>query len=76
MAYLVLCDGNQPSLSEIRRIVGGYLPDYMVPRTFASVDSIPTTDSGKVNYAALAMSVSNLQSISEVTHSSIAPRMP
>lgn len=42
-----------PSVNELRALVVAALPDYMVPANFALVESLPTTESGKLDRRAL-----------------------
>jgi amino acid adenylation domain-containing protein len=51
-AYLVP-DGAAPAPDELRGWLGRRLPDYMVPRHFVVLDSLPLTPQGKVDRHAL-----------------------
>jgi len=42
-----------PSVSEVRGRLGAALPDYMVPASFTFLDSLPITESGKLDRRAL-----------------------
>ncbi|HEY1268911.1 MAG TPA: amino acid adenylation domain-containing protein, partial [Candidatus Binatia bacterium] len=52
-AYLVAADRAPPADQDLRRFLRERLPDYMVPRAFVFLDSIPLTQSGKVDRRAL-----------------------
>jgi amino acid adenylation domain-containing protein len=53
VAYVV-ADPNAPvSVSELRRVLIGRLPAYMVPAAFVSLEKMPRTPTGKVDPAAL-----------------------
>ncbi len=56
---------------ELRQFASQRLPDYMIPSTFAVLDSFPLTPNGKVNRQALP-TLEELQGQSEAT----APRTP
>jgi amino acid adenylation domain-containing protein len=51
-AYFV--SSAPPSVEELRSFLAGTLPDYMIPSTFALLDALPFTPSGKVDRQALA----------------------
>jgi amino acid adenylation domain-containing protein len=53
VAYVVPEDGTGPSLADLRRRLRATLPDYMVPSTFALLESLPLTPNGKVDRKAL-----------------------
>ncbi len=53
-AYVVpVTGGNGVDVSKLRRFLGRYLPDYMVPGTFISIPRIPLTPNGKIDRKAL-----------------------
>ncbi|MCP4157037.1 MAG: amino acid adenylation domain-containing protein [bacterium] len=55
-AYLVVKkheNNGQPDTGEIRKTLGQYLPDYMVPAHFVQLETIPLTPNGKVDRKAL-----------------------
>jgi amino acid adenylation domain-containing protein len=51
VAYLVA--SPEPTLSELRWLVGRSLPDHMMPSRFVAIDALPLTSSGKVDRRAL-----------------------
>ena len=44
----------EPSVEELQAYLGESLPDYMVPASFATLDALPFTPSGKIDRKALA----------------------
>ncbi|MFI0716533.1 amino acid adenylation domain-containing protein [Streptomyces inhibens] len=53
LAYVVPKHGTTPAAGELREHAGRFLPDYMVPSIYATIDAIPLTPSGKTDRAAL-----------------------
>jgi amino acid adenylation domain-containing protein len=53
VAYVLPREGQPPSTTELRRHLQGKLPDYMLPSTFVTVDSMPLTETGKIDRFAL-----------------------
>ncbi len=53
VAYFVATSTPPPSLRRLRRFLGGWLPEHMVPGTFVVLDALPLTPSGKVDRKAL-----------------------
>jgi amino acid adenylation domain-containing protein len=53
VAYLVLASGATVSASALREYLRQRLPDYMVPAVFVAIPSLPVTEQGKINRAAL-----------------------
>jgi amino acid adenylation domain-containing protein len=51
VAYLVAAP--HPSSSDLRNFLGRLLPDYMVPATFVTIETLPRTPNGKVDRRAL-----------------------
>jgi amino acid adenylation domain-containing protein len=54
VAFLVSDLAEKPASEELRRWVGGQLPDYMVPSIFTFLPALPQTPNGKVDRKALA----------------------
>jgi amino acid adenylation domain-containing protein len=50
---------DRPTPDELRRYLGGQLPEYMVPATITLLESLPLTANGKVDYRALPDPLSN-----------------
>jgi acyl carrier protein len=53
VAYLVLASGAAVTDTALREYLRQRLPDYMVPSAFVSIPSLPVTEQGKLNRAAL-----------------------
>ena len=53
VAYLVLSPGATVSATALREYLRQRVPDYMVPTAFVSIPTLPVTEQGKVNRAAL-----------------------
>jgi amino acid adenylation domain-containing protein len=53
VAYVVLAAGTSPVAADLRAALAVELPDYMIPARFASLDRLPLTANGKVDYDAL-----------------------
>ncbi|MBT7165455.1 MAG: amino acid adenylation domain-containing protein, partial [Victivallales bacterium] len=53
VAYVAGRDETPPTVAEMRRFLGGRLPEYMIPAAFVMLDTLPTTASGKVDRGAL-----------------------
>ncbi|WP_207892295.1 non-ribosomal peptide synthetase [Streptacidiphilus pinicola] len=49
VAYVVPADGGRPSPGELREHTMRYLPDFMVPSVYATLDALPLTPNGKVD---------------------------
>jgi amino acid adenylation domain-containing protein len=52
-AYIVLNAGAHVSSSSLQETLLAYLPDYMLPAAFVSLEALPLTPNGKVDRAAL-----------------------
>jgi hypothetical protein len=53
VAYLVLAPGATVTGTALREYLRQRVPDYMVPSAFVSIASLPVTEQGKLNRAAL-----------------------
>jgi amino acid adenylation domain-containing protein len=53
VAYVVPTDERVPETEELRRLLRGKLPGFMVPSAFVTLDAFPVTANGKLNRAAL-----------------------
>jgi amino acid adenylation domain-containing protein len=68
VAYCVLRPAT--SQEELRRYLAEWLPDYMIPSAFVTVESLPLTDSGKVDRRALT----TLETAGAAAGAYVAPR--
>ncbi|ASU85980.1 amino acid adenylation protein [Nocardiopsis gilva YIM 90087] len=53
LAYVVPTPGATPAAGELREHASRFLPEYMVPSTYATIDALPLTLSGKTDRTAL-----------------------
>jgi aspartate racemase len=53
VAYLVPREGTKPTLAELRAYAKEKLPEYLLPRRFVILNSIPLTPNGKVDRTSL-----------------------
>jgi amino acid adenylation domain-containing protein/non-ribosomal peptide synthase protein (TIGR01720 family) len=54
VAYLVAADGQSPPVAgELRELLGGALPEHMIPAAFVTLDDLPMTRNGKLDQRAL-----------------------
>ena len=53
VAYVVPAPGPAPTVSELRRAVAPFLPEYMIPSAFVFLEALPTLPNGKVDRRAL-----------------------
>jgi len=54
VAYVVAQHGSGVVGADLRRFLGGWIPDYMMPADFIAIDALPLTAVGKIDRAALA----------------------
>ena len=47
VAYVVADEANRPTVSDLRNLVGGTLPEYMIPSDFTVLDAMPMTTSSR-----------------------------
>ena len=73
VAYVVQNEKATCSISELRGFLKQKLPDYMIPSTFVSLDSLPLTPSGKVDRKALPAPDSERP---DFENAFVAPRTP
>jgi amino acid adenylation domain-containing protein len=53
VAYLVIQDTGESTVSELRTHLKEKLPDYMIPAAFVFLDTLPLTPNGKIDRSAL-----------------------
>lgn len=53
VAYIVPSAGQVPNMEELRNLMRGRLPGYMIPQAILMIDKIPVTAGGKVKKSAL-----------------------
>jgi acyl carrier protein len=53
VAYLVPAGQHVPPTGELRRFLAGKVPDYMIPSTFVTLETLPLLPNGKVDRHAL-----------------------
>ncbi|HEY1016837.1 MAG TPA: amino acid adenylation domain-containing protein [Herpetosiphonaceae bacterium] len=49
VAYIVAVPGAAPATDELRAMLKGRLPDYMVPNAFVALEAMPLTPNGKID---------------------------
>ncbi len=52
-AYIIPAKNQTVEIDELKRFVGERLPNYMIPTVFMTVEAVPLTPSGKVDFRAL-----------------------
>lgn len=72
VAYVVAEEGAPPAASELRNLLRGKLPSYMVPALFEMIDALPLMPNGKINRSALP----EPQSQPEIDETFVAPSTP
>jgi amino acid adenylation domain-containing protein len=73
VAYVVAAGRAALSLTELRRVLSGRLPDYMLPAAFVLLEAWPVTANGKLDRRALPAPD---ETRSDLTRTHIAPRTP
>lgn len=53
VAYYVSLEGDEISVTSLRKHLRAQLPDYMIPQHFVELDKLPVTPNGKINRQAL-----------------------
>ena len=53
VAYIVPIERTPPTVTDLRRLLGERLPEYMIPSAFMVLDSLPFHGTGKVDSTAL-----------------------
>ncbi|MBD3184085.1 AMP-binding protein, partial [Candidatus Poribacteria bacterium] len=54
VAFIVIKEGKKsPTITEMREFLEQTLPDYMIPAVFMTLDDIPLTPNGKIDWQAL-----------------------
>ena len=53
IAYVVLAEGQTPTVTELRDDLGRSLPPYMIPSSFVFLSSLPLTPNGKIDRRSL-----------------------
>ncbi|NJC74324.1 amino acid adenylation domain-containing protein, partial [Planosporangium thailandense] len=53
VGYVVPAGGEVPETAALRALLGGLLPDYMVPSAFVALEALPLNANGKVDRRAL-----------------------
>ena len=54
-AYIVPVQGEAPGVEQLREFLQEQLPDYMVPAVFLTLEALPLTRNGKIDYRALPL---------------------
>jgi amino acid adenylation domain-containing protein len=73
VAYVVPSAGCAPTTTDIRSHLRRELPEYMIPQQVVTVESLPTTPSGKIDRTALSRS---LDALAEAPSATVPPRTP
>ncbi|HXF10664.1 MAG TPA: amino acid adenylation domain-containing protein, partial [Desulfuromonadaceae bacterium] len=72
-AYLVPHPDKAVGIVELRRFLGGSLPEYMVPSAFVMLDAMPLTPNGKINKRALPAPAATREETTEVFADATTP---
>ena len=75
VAYVVYQQGEDLTVSEVRRYLRGELPDYMIPSLVVALDAVPLTPNGKVDRAALPDPFKAAATASSASYEPPAPGM-
>jgi len=71
VAYLLCDPGAAPSVGDLRAFLGQKLPAYMLPSAFVMLETLPMTQSGKVDLRALPVPPADRP---DLGHEFVAPR--
>ena len=73
VAYLMVADGAEVNVSELRRYLKEQLPEYLIPAAYVTLTEMPLTANGKVDRRALPAPE---QSRPELEREYVAARTP
>ena len=77
VAYSILKSGHQPTAAELKDHLRATLPYYMIPQNFVTLDAMPQTNNGKIDYNALPAPKAEIKNAdASVDHDHAAPQTP